>query len=394
MPPLISVIIPTHNRATYAIPTVRALLALSPDIQVVICDTSELDLISPAFIGEGALGDRLVMVRPDHPLSVVDNFNEAMSAATGKYFVFIGDDDFVSAKIIDVAKWASRESIDSIKFTFPALYYWPDYIHRSRTDEYSGSLYIESFTGDVCLHCPKKALAEALNNFGGGVFEMPRAYSGMISSELAKKIKEKHGALFGGVSPDIFSAALISIESKKCVKIDFPAIIPGASGASTAGQSASGNHVGGLRDNAHISAFENLEWDERIPEFYSVQTVWSYSLLKAMEVIGADLNKINFPRLYIKCLIYQRNFTNFTLTSLKFYIKTVGFFSAFFGLLSGCITESWWIFGRICNRIKYRYMPMKQTINRGLSDTLVASQDLDQFLLKSKVSLNLNPNFK
>jgi glycosyltransferase involved in cell wall biosynthesis len=394
MPSLISVIIPTHNRASYAIPTVRALLALSAEIQVVICDTSELDLISMEFIGEEVLGDRLVMVRPGRPLSVVDNFNEAMSAATGKYFVFIGDDDFVSAKIVDVAKWAFRESIDSIKFTFPVQYYWPDFIHRSRADEYSGSLYIESFTGEVSLHCPKKALAEALDNFGGGVFEMPRAYSGMISSELAKKIKAKHGALFGGVSPDIFSAALISIESKKCVKIDFPIIIPGASGASTAGQSANGKHVGGLRDNPHIGAFENLNWDVRIPEFYSVPTVWSYSLLKAIEVSGLDLNKINFPRLYSKCFIYHRKFAKFTLVSLGFYIRIDGRLNAFFGLFGGCIAESWWIARKLYDRFIKRYSAKDMESHRCLPDTFVASLKLEKLIEQMDVALVLNSDFQ
>src|SRR3546814_1908638 len=86
---------------------------------------------------------------------------------------------------------------------------------------------------------------------------MPRAYCGLISLTLIKRILADHDALFGGVSPDIYSAALISAHSVNALDIDFPAVIPGASGASTAGQSAAGRHVGALRDNDHIRSEEH-----------------------------------------------------------------------------------------------------------------------------------------
>lgn len=386
--PLVSVIIPTHNRASYAVPTIRSVLAASPDIEVVVCDTSEVDLISSEFINDPDIS-RLNLVRPNRPMSVVDNFNEAMSAATGEYLVFIGDDDFVSSKIVDVAKWATKEQVDSVKFTFPVHYYWPDYIHRTRGDGYSGVMYIAPFTGAFTQHDAKKALTEALRSFGGGVFEMPRAYAGMISRELADRICKKYGALFGGVSPDIYSAALISLESSKCVKVDYPAIIPGASGASTAGQSAQGKHVGGLRDNPHIGAFKNLKWDERIPEFYSVPTVWSYSLLKAVEVSGFELKRVNFLRLYTKCVIFQRTYVQFTLISLSIYIKNNGLFRTTIGLLAACVAEILWIIGKFYLRLTEKLAFSNKIIVKDLKDTFIAQESLRYHLNNFKLQSNL-----
>src|SRR3546814_5068960 len=54
---------------------------------------------------------------------------------------------------------------------------------------------------------------------------MPRAYCGLISLTLIKRILADHDALFGGVSPDIYSAALISAHSVNALDIDFPAVI-------------------------------------------------------------------------------------------------------------------------------------------------------------------------
>ena len=72
--PLVSVVVPTHERAHYAVSTIRSLLELSDEIEVVVSDSSENDAISPAFSGVQASA-RLKILRPTKKLSVVDNFN-------------------------------------------------------------------------------------------------------------------------------------------------------------------------------------------------------------------------------------------------------------------------------------------------------------------------------
>lgn len=384
--PLLSVIIPTHNRAKYAIPTIRSVLAASIEIEVVVSDTSEIDMIASEFAGCPDL-HRLVFVNPSRPASVVENFNAALAAASGDYLVFIGDDDFVSAQIIEVAEWAKQQQVDAIKFSMPVQYYWPDFEHYRMGNTYGGTLHIAPFTGSIVPHDAKKALRAAIDNLGGGVLEMPRAYAGMISRSLAEKICTRYKALFGGVSPDIYSSALISKESERCVKIDFPVIVPGGSGASTAGQSANGKHVGDLRDNDHIGAFKSLKWDERIPEFYSVPTVWSYSLLKAIELINFDVSKVNFPRLYAKCLIYQRSFKRFTIKSLRTYVCLHGWWRTVIGIFVACMQEAIWVFGKLWGRLKVRYFPASTHIKKGLADTQEASKFLEFYLADIKGTL-------
>ncbi|WP_027469009.1 glycosyltransferase family 2 protein [Deefgea rivuli] len=354
--PIVSVIIPTHNRAHYVIPTIKALLGASDELEVIVSDTSDIDLISSQLVGVDGL-NRLNLIRPMKKLNVVENFNLACRAATGEFLVFIGDDDLVHPSVIDIAKYAKLEEIDSIKFSHPALYYWPDFMHARKGDAYSGALYISAFTGQVKPLNARGALDEALHNFGAGVLNMPRAYAGMISHSLAKRIQAKYGELFGGVSPDIFSSALISLESSKCVTIDYPAIIPGASGASTAGQSANGTHVGALRDNAHIGAFKDLVWDERIPEFYSVPTVWSFSLLKAIDCANYNGSSPDFYRLYAKCFIFHRYHNSITLTSLRSIFKADDHYLKYIKLFSGFFLELLDITKRVGLRL-FRFTPV------------------------------------
>lgn len=379
---VLSVIIPTHNRARYAIPSIKSILNLSDEIQVVVCDSSPVDEISDAFRGLYP-ESRLKLVRATEGISVVDNFNLGLQSADGEYLVFIGDDDFVSKEIIDVALWAIANEVDAIKFNFPALYYWDDFKHSTRGDSYFGTLHLSPFTGEVVRHDVKASVDYALDNFGGGVFGMPRAYAGMISSKLAKRIEGQYGALFGGVSPDIYSSLLIATESTSCVLIDYPVIVPGASGQSTSGKSVTGGHYGALRDNAHIAPFKNLVWDARIPEFYSVPTVWSYSLLKAVEKVqsrgGKSLNP-NFGRLLLKCFVYFPGSYKYTLVSLKALCAQYGYLKIATQLTVSVCSEFVWGVSRIVNRVRARYVKKNIEVFDQLNTTLIGGEKLREML--------------
>lgn len=333
---LVSIIIPTHNRARYAVPTIRAILNLSPLIQVVVSDTSEIDEITP-MMGQGYASDRLRIVRPGTMLSVVDNFNQALALAVGDYLVFIGDDDLVSDQIVTIAQWAAANDIDALRCTFPASYYWPDFKSKYFGDGYSGRLSIQAFSGEASQIDPAGAFNAALGMLGGGVGTMPRAYLGMISKKVVDSIEAAHGALFGGVSPDIYSAALIANTARKVVELDYPFIVPGSSGASTSGQSASGGHKGSLRDNDHIRPFKDLVWDQRVPEFYSVPTVWAYSLVKAADRIARGAP--NFERLFVKCLFRHPGYWREVLKALAVRRREKSAISIFAGLVAAVSHE-------------------------------------------------------
>lgn len=387
----LSIIIPTHNREKCAIETVDSILELLGDVQVIVCDSSDEDILAKHFSGE-AFESRVKYIRTTKSISVVDNFNLGLRSADGEYLVFLGDDDFVSREIMDIVNWASQHSVDSVKFNFPALYYWRGFQHATRGDVYSGTLHVAEYTGDVSLYDAKKSISPALSNFGGGVFNMPRAYAGMISSSLARRIVDKYGALFGGVSPDIYSSLLISIEAEKCILVDYPIIVPGASSLSTTGQSNSGAHYGKLRENPHISAFKDLVWDKKIPEFYSVPTVWSYSLLKAVEKVKGENPEFkeepNFGRLFLKCFIYFPSSFAETKYALNEAFRTFGKVRIISQLIAAFWGEFYWGASRIVNRVKARYVKKSISVIVDLDTSLDASRALNKYLCEKPVKLN------
>jgi hypothetical protein len=386
--PLLTLIVPTHERFRYARDTVTNILRVTSDVEVVISDTSRNDewqQLDPALLASG----RLKIVRPGPGLSVVDNFNIGLSHATGTYLCFIGDDDLITPDIEPIVRWAAANDVDAIKFSFPILFYWADYRHRSRPEDYAGTIWASPFTGRVQRHDARAALDEAKRKLGRGVFDMPRAYCGIVSAELAGRIVERHGALFGGVSPDIYSAALISAEARHCVRIDYPAIIPGASSASTAGQSAAGTHVGALRDNAHVGAFRNLAWDLRVPEFYSVPTVWAYSLVKAVEVLDPEIEgrpHVSWGRLYAICLLFYRNYWSQTRRAMGEQKRLSSFLRLVRSTAAGILSEFAWLAGRVVARIRPK--PGNVTIVKNVNDARQALDAVGAMLLGKSADLS------
>jgi glycosyltransferase involved in cell wall biosynthesis len=373
MQPLVSVVVPTHNRAHYVVPTIKALYKI-PDVEIVVTDTSSKDGISDALSTEILESKRFRLVRNTQPLNVVQNFELGLQVATGEYLVFIGDDDFVHPSIGLVAKWAKSSQVDAVTTTMSAHYYWPDFVHKRMGSHFSGTLSSRSFTGKMDYFDPKEQLAIVANNPGAGVLGMPRAYAGLVSRKLLDHIVARYGALFGGVSPDIYSSALISYEAKRAAKFDFPFIIPGSSGKSTAGQSANGNHVGALRANSHIGAFKSLTWNKLVPEFYAIQTVWSYSLIEALKQCNFPQKSINFPRLYVKCLINHPRYWSTILDCVKFYSQTEGRWTTVGRLILQIYPESIWAFEKIATLVRAKLgVTNKNTHFIGdLSDTQAA----------------------
>lgn len=303
--PRLSVIIPTADRQHFAEITAAAAHALSDDIEVVVADSSVGDGLETQLAAQIATG-RLVYRRVRAGIDVVSNFEGAIDAASGDYLIFIGDDDFLGPGIMDVVQWMAAGDVESVLSygnSFLASYFWPGVQSRFFGEGYAGKLFVYPFDGQARRIDPIAALKDALRNFGSGLGLMPRAYHGIVARGLVDRIRQKYGRLFGGVSPDIFSATLISAETRSAWQVMYPFCVPGASPKSTAGLGAARTDRAGLRDNPHIAPFEDLIWDPAIPEFYSPTTVWSYSFKQAVDLLDSADLKPNMARLYARCLI-------------------------------------------------------------------------------------------
>ncbi len=303
--PLLSIIIPSCNRHAYLVSILETLLGQT-QAELVVSDNSDQPLEADVLQGLHA-GNRVVYRHHVGKLSVVENFERALGLASGEYLIFIGDDDCVGPCIEDIVRWARRHQVDALVSygeRFVANYFWPEVTSKYFGGGYAGKMFLAPHTGGVRILDTRQEIRAAASRPGVGLGEMARAYHGIVSRELVERVIQKHGQLFGGVSPDIYSATLLSHEARRACLVDYPFVIPGASPRSTAGEGAARQDTDKLKGREHITRFgDQLQWDDRIPAFYSPVTVWSYSQQKALDKLPGHGQCLNFPRLYVKCLL-------------------------------------------------------------------------------------------
>lgn len=307
--PLLSVVIPTRNRTKYLLDSVHVALDTIDDVEIVISDNSDDDGLRAQLAAVLETG-KVKYLYSAAELSVVGNFEQALAATSGDYVMFIGDDDAVGPGVENVVRWAQAQQIDAVisyRNAFIASYFWPGVRSKYFGDAYASQLFVNRFSGEAVAVDPVEALRGVAGRLGGGLGNLPRAYHGLVSRQLIERIRQRHGHLFGGVSPDIYSATLIASECERAYIVDYPFVIPGASPSSTAGQGAERSDRGKLRATEHISRFgDGLVWDARIPEFYSPHTVWAYSLCRALERVPQLKVRPAYGQLYASCFLYYR----------------------------------------------------------------------------------------
>jgi len=340
--PKISIVIPTRNRSDYLIDSVNIAVEHCPEAQIVVSDNSDADTLRERLAALVSVGT-VVYDYCGQLRSVVQNFERAVGLATGDWVMCIGDDDAIGPGLAQVANWATDNEVEAVVSYgdgFAASYYWPGVRSKYYGDGYASKLFIWPFSGTAKLIDGVSELRRVCARLGGNLGALPRVYHGLVSRALLDRIVKRHGHIFGGVSPDIYSAAMISANSKRSAFVDFPFVIPGSSVKSTAGQGAERSDRGQLRQTEHIARFgDGLQWDARIPEFYSPQTVWAFSLLKALEELPELAISPDFGRLYARCFLYSRSYTAATWHTYRQQSHRTGWLSLLSSTLVGLFSE-------------------------------------------------------
>lgn len=385
---LITIIIPTHNRQVYAAAAVRKIVEVLPSAQIVVSDTSADDRLASVLLELDASFD-VQYVRPGCAMDVVSHFEFALGYARGRYVMFLGDDDCIGPGLEEVATWADRNGVEAVfsyGTSFIANYFWPGVKSRFYGDGYASSLFVHQFTGTARKIEPITALRDTLRDFGRGLGTMPRAYHGLVSIELIRRVKDRYGTLFGGVSPDIYSATLLSEHARSVWQVDFPFCLPGGSPSSTAGTGAAGTDMTSLDENPHTAAFKDLRWDPLIPAFYAPYIVWAYSLKKAVDQLGrADLQP-NFSRLYALALMRNREHRE---KVMQAFVRSRGLGTSWYGITREMVRETSFQARRYAKRVASPGAGGQAEKFTDLVDIAAGYDRLKQVIAERKIRLQL-----
>lgn len=295
---LLSVVVPTKNRQFYAKKCVQSILSIQDErIEIVVQDNSDDETLR-YMLEEFSHDVRLKYNYNNGIFSFIDNFNMAIDHAVGDYVLIIGDDDGINPEIINIVEWAKINNLDAIKPELIADYVWP------LDNNSSGIIEIKTFTAKCKYFNPRKEVIKLIQNgfINYLIYDLAKLYHGIIKNECLKKVKKVKGNYFGGLTPDIYSAMSLSLIVNKAVKIDYPLTIAGYCSTSGTAEAINGKHTGELNSAPHFKGHKNYIWNDLVPKFYSVETIWAVTAIEAVGDFEKKLlKKYNIIKLFRKC---------------------------------------------------------------------------------------------
>lgn len=315
MSPLLSVVVPTHNRSDYAISCIEAVLALDcPELQLVMTDTSTdgrlhelLNQPGCAFLDDPRFLYRRIQARSN----LTKNHNDAVALAEGEYVCIIGDDDCLTSAAIDATRWASANEVPVVSQTQTSIYAWPDFRSMLARSGHASRLYVPRRAGRARWRDARTDLNAALARAFQATEAMPRCYHGIVRRELLEQVREQTGAYFHGSSPDMSGAVAMACLVGQYCEVDLPLSISGVSSGSNSGRSAMNTHKGELSAESQTDSFEVKGWTPGVPRFFAVETVWAHAGLETLRRMHPKgMANFNFDRLHALCTVRHPEFAS------------------------------------------------------------------------------------
>jgi glycosyltransferase involved in cell wall biosynthesis len=194
--PLISIVIPTRERAEKLPYTLKTVLSQpGDDFDVLVSDNASED--ETRTVVEGISDARLRYVNTGRRLSMCDNWEFALANVRGRYAMVIGDDDALAPDAI--------ASLTELIETEPVgLYCWEAHIYQWPSESSPASLRHltpETRTSRIELD----ELVRFSFRLGGlRYMRLPLLYHSLVEQSILESIRKQTGRIFHSTQPDVF----------------------------------------------------------------------------------------------------------------------------------------------------------------------------------------------
>jgi glycosyltransferase involved in cell wall biosynthesis len=273
--PLLSVIIPTRERAETLQYTLRtALDQSSQSFEVIVSDNSSQD--NTAEVVRSLSDPRIRLINPGRRLSMSDNWDFALLHAAGDYVMFIGDDDGIVPGALDKLEV-------SIRATHCLAYRWPRPIYKWPMDGNPARvLHLPPTT--QALEVNLENLARVVVSRGGGWrwSLIPCMYHSAVAKRIPDSIREQTGRVFHSTQPDVFMSMAVPVFAKTARDLGYCVSVLGHS------QKSNGGMVGRPERHEYFDRFVQEYGDYKIhrtlfPEIPIGLNLTADSILVAMD---------------------------------------------------------------------------------------------------------------
>jgi glycosyltransferase involved in cell wall biosynthesis len=232
---LVSVVVPTRNRADRLVSCLRTLVDCKcRNFEIVIVDNCSED--STSSVAEQYIADeRVRYIHFDRVGSICDQFKRSLQNARGEWLMIIGDDDGLFSKRFDqllkFLKYFNGQLGAVAAISWPqAIYRWPDYPGEERNFLRVSDSILE----------PRIGFFKSTNFFGNfddgnlkKIYNSPQIYHSMVRTKLATDLLSRHPETLFVLSPDISFALHLAYSKVRFARLGFPISIAGYGPKST-----------------------------------------------------------------------------------------------------------------------------------------------------------------
>ena len=225
--PLLSVIIPTRERAETLQYTLRtALDQSSQNFEVIVSDNFSQD--NTAEVVRSLSDPRIRLINPGRRLSMCDNWDFALLHAAGNYVMFIGDDDAVIPGALDKLE-ASIQTTHCLAYCWPRpTYVWPMDGKPARVSHLPPT----TQASEINL----ENLARVVVSMAGWRWSLiPCMYHSAVAKRIPDSIREKTGRVFHSMAPDVFMSMAVPVFAKTAIDLGYCVSVTGQSQKSNSG---------------------------------------------------------------------------------------------------------------------------------------------------------------
>lgn len=279
--PLLSLIIPTRERADTLISTVASALDHTcADVEVIVSDNAGED--DTAQVVKALADPRLRYVNTGRRLSMCGNYEFGLEHARGEYVIIIGDDDAVIPGGIEYL--AARLCAQAE----PLIYMWPLHVYDWPAEERAARLsYLAPEQPEQTIALKDKA-RKVVELGGWKYYELPSAYHCAVPRRLFDDIRRRTGRVFHTTQPDVFTAMAIPAFADTAINL--------GRGITMNGRSARSNGLGFIsaRARSNIDRFISEYGDYRFHDTLSPQISPRGNMIPDAILVAKDM----FPELY------------------------------------------------------------------------------------------------
>lgn len=294
MAPLLSIVIPTRNRYKYLYKLVELIDSFhSDEIEICISDNSDDNTDFLNFLRDKGYQDKVVYKHYTERLSQSENSDKAILMSCGEYVCFIGDDDGVLPEIVNVTRKLKMMGAEAILANNPT-YNWPDFYDP----KFKSMLFYNEPTGNIKRLEAKNELESVISHGFITLECMPQVYHGIVKRSVLDKLYKRLGTYSPGGSPDIATAAALSLIVKELFYIDMPIIISGQSIHVGGGERALHGNLPKIGDVPYLPHTIVQDWNPRIPDVWCSDTIWPQSAIYALTLMDyPGVNNVDYDNL-------------------------------------------------------------------------------------------------